>query len=130
MKLANDLFNGKVSAMAQIGEAAARELYMSWEDAVKNAMARYEIVIDRYRSGAYPSHSRPFDEVMKANGNLMEDLAHLHTPRDEVRHSARNRMRADLHRERLRERIHDNLPMERLRKHLTEKYPDHFQDHS
>lgn len=70
--------------MAQIGENAARELYISWEDAVHHAMERYEIVIDRYRSGGYPAHRRPMENLMKANGSLMEDLAHLQMLRAEL----------------------------------------------
>lgn len=63
--------------MHAVGEAASRELYISWETAVKAAMARYEIVIDRYKSGAYPSHRKPMESVLKANGELMESLGHL-----------------------------------------------------
>ena len=73
-------------AMAQIGANAARDLYLSWHDAVHNALKRYEIVIDRYRSGQRPSKQEPMEQFLKASGMLMEDLAQLpdlHTLRQE-----------------------------------------------
>lgn len=78
-------------AMAQIGENAARELYLSWQDAVKKAMERYQIVIDRYQSGGYPTRRRPVDSLLKANGNLMEDLANLQLLREDLRRNFRAR---------------------------------------
>ncbi len=63
-------------AMAQIGRNAAADLYLSWEDAVRRAMERYDIVIDRYRT--QPPHRRePMEQLLKASGSLMEDLAQL-----------------------------------------------------
>lgn len=43
--------------MQVVGENAQRELYVSWETAVQRAMARYEVVIDNYRSGNIRSAS-------------------------------------------------------------------------
>ena len=63
--------------MRRTGEAACRELYISWEEAVAGAAKRYEIVIDNYRAGRYPRHSRISDKLMKANGELMSLLARL-----------------------------------------------------
>lgn len=68
-----------------VGEAASAQLYMSWEDAVKAAMARYEVVIDRYRRGNCPKHHKPMEYFLKANGELMEDLGHLVRLRDQLR---------------------------------------------
>ena len=62
----------------QVGRNAQAELYLSWEDAVKNAAARYEVVIDRYRSGLYPVKRRPMEHVLRQGGELMEDFARLH----------------------------------------------------
>ena len=62
----------------QVGRNAQAELYLSWEDAVKNAAARYEVVIDRYRSGLYPVKHRPMEHVLRQGGELMEDFARLH----------------------------------------------------
>lgn len=61
--------------MRQVGVNAGEELYLSWADAVKLAAQRYEIVIDRYRSGKYPKSRRPIDHMLSQSGELMEDLA-------------------------------------------------------
>ena len=61
----------------QIGKNAARDLYLSWNDAVHSAMSRYEIVIDRYRSRQRPAHQEPMEQLLNAAGVLMEDLTQL-----------------------------------------------------
>lgn len=71
--------------MAAAGEAAAKELYISWESAVRLAAERYEVVIDRYRSGKYPTYRKPMEYYLKANGELMEDLGHLVKLRDQMK---------------------------------------------
>lgn len=63
--------------MAQMGQRAARDLYISWHDAVHNALRRYEVVIDRYRSGQRPAHQEPMEQLLETTGILMEDLAQL-----------------------------------------------------
>ena len=63
--------------MAQVGQRAARDLYISWHDAVHNALRRYEVVIDRYRSGQRPAHQEPMEQLLETTGILMEDLAQL-----------------------------------------------------
>lgn len=81
--------------MRRVGEAAGQELYLSWEDAVSRACERYEIVIDRYRSGKYPRHDKPMDGFLKSQGEIMDALAlaeeagdelmdHLERDRDEL----------------------------------------------
>lgn len=75
--LAACLTGMKKETMHFVGEAASQELYISWEDAVKNAEERYRIVIDRYKSGDYPAHRKPTEGFMKVNGELMESLANL-----------------------------------------------------
>lgn len=75
--LANCLSTLTKEKMLAVGEAASNELYISWETAVKTAMERYQIVIDRYKSGGYPRHRKPMEGVMKINGELMEALAKL-----------------------------------------------------
>ena len=72
--------------MAQIGANAARDLYLSWQDAVRAARERYQIVIDRYRSGQRPGRQEPMEQFLNAAGMLMEDLSQLpdlHTLRQE-----------------------------------------------
>ena len=75
--LANCLSTITKEKMLAVGEAASNELYISWETAVKTAMERYQLVIDRYKSGGYPRHRKPMEGVMKINGELMEALAKL-----------------------------------------------------
>ena len=60
-----------------MGENAMRELYISWEEAVSRACARYEVVLDRYRSGKYPKHKRLSDEFFYAQGDLMEAMSYV-----------------------------------------------------
>ncbi len=72
-------------SMRRVGENAQRELYLSWEDAVARAYARYEVVIDNYRSGKYPKHNKPLDSFFKSQGELMDTLAIVETVRDELR---------------------------------------------
>ena len=63
--------------MAAVGACAAKELYLSWEEAVKMAAVRYDIVIDRYKNGYYPKRTTPTEGMMKVNGELMEALGKL-----------------------------------------------------
>ena len=63
--------------VAQIGANAARDLYLSWQDAVRAARERYQIVIDRYRSGPRPGRQEPMEQFLNAAGMLMEDLSQL-----------------------------------------------------
>ena len=72
-------------AMSLIGSYAQKELYLSWEDAVKAARERYQVVIDRYNSGAYAPYRRHMEPIFKANGELMEGLARLEDQRAALR---------------------------------------------
>lgn len=63
-----------------VGENASRELYVSWADAVKKARERYEIVIDRYRSGGGRRPWKPSDELFRMGGELMLALDRLDKP--------------------------------------------------
>ena len=71
-----------IPAMTELGQHAQQELYISWETAVGIARERYEVVIDRYRSGCYPAHHHGLDSVFKVNGELMEGLCRLEERRD------------------------------------------------
>lgn len=70
--------------MASVGQCAAKELYLSWESAVKAAVARYQVVIERQKSGMYQQPMRPVEGIMKMNGELMEALSVL----SKYRHSS------------------------------------------
>ena len=70
--------------MRRVGENAERELYISWEEAVKKAYERYETVIENYAEGKYPKHKKPMDGYLKAQGELMDTLAMIETANDEM----------------------------------------------
>lgn len=115
-------------AMAAIGETACREIYMSWEDAVNCAAERYEIVIDRYRSGACPGHYRAMDGVLRVNGELMENLGHIQMHREalyttihEDLEERKSAIRDGIHEE--REMLHSQFLEEResIRKSVLEE---------
>ena len=97
--------------MAEIGETASRELYLSWQDAVKQAMERYQIVIDRYQSGGYPARHEPMDNFLKANGNLMEELANLQLQQEELRRNLRARYAGKLPeiKDKIQSHIHEHF---------------------
>ena len=63
--------------MKRVGECAARELYISWEQAVAKARERYGIVLDRYRSGGYPEHNGITDEFWNMQGFLMDRMGRV-----------------------------------------------------
>ena len=51
--------------LKRVGENAQRDLYMSWDDAVGRACARYGDVIDNYRRGLYPAHRKLSVELIR-----------------------------------------------------------------
>ena len=60
-----------------VGRSAGREIYISWDEAVARAYDRYEIVIDRYKSGYYKKRL-PYDyDFFRAQGELMETLGSI-----------------------------------------------------
>lgn len=52
--------------------------------AVQRAMARYEVVIDNYRSGKYPKRERFGDEFFKTQGGLMKAFASVSELSEEI----------------------------------------------
>lgn len=60
--------------MKELGEAAQRDLYMSWDDSVHNAYERYRAVIDDYRRGLCPAKGEISDELFKGAGQIMEAI--------------------------------------------------------
>ncbi len=51
--------------MKEVGRGAQERLYISWDDAVKNAYERYGEVIDNYRSGNHSHKDQVSDELFK-----------------------------------------------------------------
>ena len=60
--------------MAELGENAQRDLYMSWEDSVKRAYERYGIVIERYRQGLCPARAELSDELFRGAAQAMDAI--------------------------------------------------------
>lgn len=72
--------------LKKIGENAANDLYLSWEDAVKNAEKRYEIVIENYRSGRKNKRHDLTDDIFV----LYNDLVDAYEKIDERVRKSRN----------------------------------------
>lgn len=70
--------------LKQLGERASAELYLSWDDAIATAINRYEIVLDRWQSGAYPEHRNPIDGAFRAGGEILSTLERLNHRRREL----------------------------------------------
>ena len=79
--------------MKRIGENAMSRLYLSWEDAVAHANERYQVVIDRYRSGAYRRRKQPIDDLFAKSGELMEVLANLEQREQQFRQEAQRHLK-------------------------------------
>ena len=71
--------------MKQVGEGALRDIYISWDTAVKAAVERYGLVIENYRSGLYPRHETPRDELLRGIGDLMNVIGTGEARRQELR---------------------------------------------
>lgn len=61
--------------MPRVGEGAQRDIYMSWEEAVGRAYARYFTVIDNYRAGLCPTHEKLTDEMFKTMAHYLDASA-------------------------------------------------------
>lgn len=75
-------------AVTRVGEGAGDELYISWADAVARAYDRYEVVIDKYRSGAYGKHDPLKGSWMQSQGELMQILGDIDEARRGIRRNA------------------------------------------
>ncbi|MBR1757203.1 MAG: glycosyltransferase [Lachnospiraceae bacterium] len=67
--------------MKEVGICAGSEIYLSWEDAVKRAQARYEIVIDKFKAGEYRHRQTSLSEFVKGQGAVLEALSQLQSDR-------------------------------------------------
>ena len=73
----------------QVGANAGAEIYLSWKDAIAQAYERYEIVIDRYKSGFYRSKVTYDNNFLRYQGNLMQSLGDLEASRKELHSSVK-----------------------------------------
>lgn len=65
----------KPDVMRRIGENASSDLYISWDDSVKKALERYEIVKDNYCSGRYARHKKLTDDIFAVSGEILQLFA-------------------------------------------------------
>ena len=63
--------------MKKVGITAGEEIYISWDDAVANAVNRYEIVIEKYKRGDYGVHDIIRGSWMQSQGELMQILGDM-----------------------------------------------------
>lgn len=68
---------GKKDLLRQVGLAASRELYLSWQEAVNIAAERYPAVIERYNTAPPKRLIPPTELLMMQNGELMEAFSRL-----------------------------------------------------
>ena len=71
--------------MKRIGEGAQRDIYVSWDTAVKGAVERYEVVIENYRAGRCPKHETPQDELLRGIGEIMNVIGTGEARREAIR---------------------------------------------
>jgi len=76
--------------MKEVGENAARDLYISWDDAVKAAEERYKVVYENYHKGLYPKRKKLSDNLCKSLGGLLEFLGKMKNLTDEVSYFIEN----------------------------------------
>ena len=108
--------------MRRVGEGAQREIYISWEDAVKNACARYGAVIDNYRRGLYPAHNRLSDDFFHGMAELMDVLKRRREVQQQILANLRLTERAAQYRK-LQQQLREGLQSgaEGLRRELADE---------
>ena len=71
--------------MKEVGTNAQRDIYISWDTAVKGAVERYGAVIENYRAGRYPKHETAQDELLTGIGELMNLIGTGEARREAIR---------------------------------------------
>ena len=71
-------------AMKKIGENASNNLYYSWDDSIKNAIKRYEIVIDNYNKGLRQNKNKLSDEIFSLSSNLIDMLSEMEEKKKQI----------------------------------------------
>ena len=82
-----------LSLLAWVGENAEKELYLSWEDAVKTAYEGYGIVLDNYRSGGYKKRERLSDQFFSASADAIQNLLSMEDTKNRIFTQARNNIK-------------------------------------
>jgi glycosyltransferase involved in cell wall biosynthesis len=109
-------------SMRRVGEGAQREIYISWESAVKNAYERYGAVIENYRMGRYPKHDSPSDDFFHGMAGWMDALNRRREVQQQIRSAMQLQSLLERRRElqkQFRENVQNNV--EELRNELAEE---------
>ena len=81
---------GDLPRLRQVGQAAMDNLYLSWQDCVALARARYGEVLERKRAGALPNKRRlPEDYLLHFTARSMEETARRRKIRQALFHDFR-----------------------------------------
>ena len=73
-----------MSAVKAAGERAQNEIYISWDQAVRHAFERYQVVVDDYKRGLYAAHERFSDDFYKAMSDTLFAIAESRRLQHEV----------------------------------------------
>lgn len=76
--------------MYEVGISASADLYVSWDDAVAAARARYLDVIDNYKRGLYKKRLKPSDEFFRMQGILMKEFNKVKDKNREIKNRIYN----------------------------------------
>ena len=87
-KLGND-----IELMDKIGKNAQDQLYLSWEDSVKIAYERYNIVLDRYKAGGYKKREAITDQFFTASADTIHSLIEIQNRRNRIFEQAKSNIR-------------------------------------
>ena len=113
---------GAPGSMRRVGEGAQREIYISWESAVKNAYERYGEVIENYRMGRYPEHDGLTDDFFHGMAGWMDALNRRREVQQQIRSAMQLQSLLERRRElqrQIRESVQSNV--EELRDELAEE---------
>ena len=72
--------------MRRVGAAAMEEIYVSWEDSVKKAYARYQTVRENYRRGVTDRRFELSDDLLALIGSLCQGIGYARELREGHRH--------------------------------------------
>ncbi|MEG1764392.1 MAG: glycosyltransferase [Oscillospiraceae bacterium] len=71
--------------LPEVGEAAAKELFISWHEAVQKAYARYQVVVDNYKKGSTNRRERFSDEFITMMADSMDAVQKVRKMREKLK---------------------------------------------
>lgn len=73
--------------MKKVGVNASEKIYVSWDDAVKNAVARYRTVLENYKEGKLEKKESPGDEWLKTEGEILDGIVRARAHRRDIKNT-------------------------------------------